>query len=145
MTQTTTAGIDIKTLKVGDEMPAFTTPELGVTHFVKYAGASGDYNPLHHDPEFAKARGMDGIIGHGMLTAGILGQAIARWAGPINVRRFGARFSKPVLPKDVLTCGAKVTKVYDDKGLPRADLDCWVKTAKGDTVLTGSATIGPHQ
>ena len=72
MTQTTTAGIDIKALKVGDEMPAFTTPELGVTHFVKYAGASGDYNPLHHDPEFAKARGMDGIIGHGMLTAGYI-------------------------------------------------------------------------
>ena len=62
-----------------------------------------------------------------------------------GVRRFGARFSKPVLPKDVLTCGAKVTKVYDDKGLARADLDCWVKTAKGDTVLTGSATVGPHK
>ena len=71
--------VDIKSLKVGDEMPAFVTPELGVTHFVKYAGASGDFNPLHHDDTFAKARGMDGIIGHGMLTAGILGQAIARW------------------------------------------------------------------
>ena len=137
--------INIKSLKVGDEMPAFVSPELGVTHFVKYAGASGDFNPLHHDPEFATARGMDGIIGHGMLTAGILGQVIARWAGPINVRRFGARFSKPVLPKDVLTCGAKVAKVYEDKGLPRADLDCTVQNARGDTVLTGSATIGPHQ
>ena len=132
-------------LKEGDEMPAFNTPELTRTHFVRYAGTSGDFNPLHHDDEFAVARKMPSVIGHGMLTAGILAQSITRWVGPINVRRFKARFSSSVYPKDVLTCGAKVTKVYEENGLSRADLDCWVKNQKGETVLEGSAVVGPHQ
>ena len=142
---TTPHAINVAALKEGDEMPPFTTPELGRTHFVRYAGASGDFNPLHHDDEFAKARGMNSVIGHGMLTAGILGQAIARWAGLIMVRKYAVRFSTQVLPKDVLTCGAKVTKTYQEGGLPRADLECWVKNQKGETALTGTATIGPHQ
>ena len=132
-------------LKEGEEMPAFVTPELTRTHFVRYAGASGDFNPLHHDDGFAQERKMPSVIGHGMLTAGILAQSIARWVGQINVRRFKSRFTSSVYPKDVLTCGAKVVKVYEDKGLARADLECWVKNQKGETVLDGSATVGPHQ
>ncbi|HXC41277.1 MAG TPA: MaoC/PaaZ C-terminal domain-containing protein [Burkholderiales bacterium] len=141
---TTPHSIDMSKLKAGDEMPAFTTPALGRTNFVRYAGASGDFNPLHHDDEFAKARGMNNVIGHGMLTAGLLGQAIARWAGLIMVRKYAVRFSSQVQPGDTLTCGAKVTKVYADGNLPRADLECWVKNQKGDTMMTGTSTIGPH-
>ena len=132
-------------LKEGEEMPAFVTPELTRTHFVRYAGASGDFNPLHHDDGFAQERKMPSVIGHGMLTAGILAQSIARWVGQINVRRFKSRFTSSVYPKDVLTCGAKVVKVYEENGLARADLECWVKNQKGETVLDGSATVGPHQ
>lgn len=136
--------IETLNMRAGDEMPVFTTPELGLTHFVRYAGASGDFNPLHHDDEFAKARGNPSVFGHGMLTAGILAQAIARWAGPTLVRAYRVRFSKQVWRKDILSCGAKVLKIYEENGLARADLECWVKNQNGETVLTGSATVGPH-
>jgi acyl dehydratase len=130
--------------RIGDEMPSFTTPELTRSHFVRYAGASGDFNPMHHDDEFAQAKGSPSVFGQGMLAAGILGQAVARWVGPALVRRFGVRFSAQVWPRDVLTCAAKVVAVYADNGLARADLECWVRNQKGDTVLTGTATVGPH-
>jgi acyl dehydratase len=130
--------------QVGDSMPEFVTPAMSRTHFVRYAGASGDFNPMHHDDVFAKAKGSPQVFGQGMLTAGILGQAIARWVGPCAIRSFRTRFSGQVWPGDVLTCGSKVVRVYDEGELLRVELECWVKNQSNRIVLNGAAVVGPY-
>src|SRR2546421_8351790 len=97
---TASAHVDIAILEEGDEAPPFVLPALTRTHFVRYAGASGDFNPLHHDDEFARARKNPSVFGHGMFTAGVLGQWLARWAGPTMIRAYRVRFVERVWPGD---------------------------------------------
>jgi acyl dehydratase len=139
---TTAAPASLPDLAVGDQAPPFETPKLTRTHFVRYAGASGDFNPIHHDEEYAKSAGNPSVFGHGMLTAGILAQAIARWVGANNVRRYRVRFVNRVWPGDVLTCGAKVTRVFEEDGRKRYELECTVTNQDGKAVLTGQAVAG---
>lgn len=128
-------------LNEGDRGPEWSTPKpLGRTDFVKYAGASGDFNPMHHDDEFAQGVGYPSVFGHGMLTAGILSHYLTDWLGPGNLRRFRTRFSGQVWPGDKLSLGATVTKTYEDGEERRVDCDLTVTNQKGDVVLTGTAT-----
>jgi acyl dehydratase len=125
----------------GDRGPEWSTPEpLKRTDFVRYAGASGDFNPMHHDDEFAQAVGYPSVFGHGMLTAGILSHYVTDWLGAGNLRRFRTRFSGQVYPGDKLSFGATVTKTYEDGAERRVDCDLAVTNQNGDVVLSGSAT-----
>lgn len=72
------------------------------TDFVRYAGAGGDFNPMHHDDDFARAAGYPSVFGHGLLTAGILSGYAAAWLGRRNLRRFGVRYVGQVWPGDTL-------------------------------------------
>lgn len=85
------------------------------TDFVRYQGASGDMNPIHHDEEFARAAGFDTPFAVGMFQAGLLGTYATDWLGAENVRSFRIRFLEQVWPGDTLTSSAKVLKEYDDK------------------------------
>ena len=128
-------------LNEGDRGPEWSTPEpLKRTDFVRYAGASGDFNPMHHDDEFAQAVGYPSVFGHGMLTAGILSHYLTDWLGAGNLRRFRTRFSGQVYPGDKLSFGATVTKTYEDGDERRVDCDLTVTNQNGDVVLTGTAT-----
>lgn len=73
------------------------------TDLVRYAGASGDFNPLHHDHAFATGAGLPDVMAHGMFSAGLLGSAVTGWFGSGSVRRYAVRFLRPVWPGDVLT------------------------------------------
>ena len=84
-------------------------PPLTRTMFVRYAGASGDFNPMHHDDTIATQVGNPSVFGHGMLTMGLAARVIKDWFGPESIRRFRVRFAKQVWPGDVLTCIAEVT------------------------------------
>lgn len=125
----------------GDSMPEHHFGPLTRTHIVRYAGASGDFNPIHHDDEFAKAAGLPSVFGIGMMHAGILGQRLATWVGPENVRFFSVRFTGQVWPGDVLTFQGSVTgreaSATDD---PVAHIKLTVTRQGGDCVLTGTAT-----
>ncbi len=105
-----------------------------------YAGASGDNNPIHLDPEFARSVGLPGTIAHGMLEMGILAEAIASWAGGnANLLSLSCRFSKPLLPGDTIICTGTVVSV-DDSGV--ATLEVAASSDRGDRVLTnGRATV----
>lgn len=72
------------------------------TQIVRFAGAAGDFNPMHHDEPFAQAAGSDTVFAMGQLTAAILGEAVARWLGRDAVTGFGVRFKDKVVPGDVL-------------------------------------------
>ncbi|NQX90024.1 MAG: dehydratase [Halioglobus sp.] len=86
----------------GDEAPV-VSHELGRTDLVKYAGASGDFNPMHTDEVAAQAAGLPSVFGHGMFSMGLLGRAITDWAGVGNVKRYGVRFTKQTWPGETLS------------------------------------------
>jgi acyl dehydratase len=125
----------------GDELAAWTAPRLTRTMFVRYAGASGDFNPIHHDEEFAKSAGYPTVFGHGMLTAGILSRYVTDLAGVGHVRLFRVRFATQVWPGDNLTCAGKVAKKYRAGDENRVDLGLTVVNQKGEAAVQGFATI----
>src|SRR3954465_4844124 len=86
----------------GDDAPEFSHT-LTRTDLVKYAGASGDYNPMHHDDVQAKDAGLPSVFGHGMLSAGFLATALTDYVGIGRVARYKVRFAKQTWPGDVLT------------------------------------------
>ena len=87
---------DFDTLTVGDTI-AERTVQLSRDALVRYAGASGDFNPIHWSERFANSVGLPGVIAHGMFTMALVGRAVTAWAGaPDAVVEFGVRFSRPV-------------------------------------------------
>jgi peroxisomal enoyl-CoA hydratase 2 len=127
-------------LSVGDEAPPLVVEDLSRTNFVRYAGASGDFNPMHHDDTVATSVGNPSVFGHGMLTAGLMARVVKDWFGPEALRRFQVRFSKQVWPGETLTCKATVTALREEDGAGLADLELLVENQEGEPKLTGSAT-----
>jgi acyl dehydratase len=125
----------------GYELAAWTAPPLTRTMIVRYAGASGDFNPIHHDEEFAKAAGYPTVFGHGMLTAGILSRYVTDLAGVGSVRLFRVRFATQVWPGDSLTCAGTVAKKYREGDEDRVDLELTVVNQKGEAAVQGFATV----
>jgi acyl dehydratase len=127
-------------LQEGDELPRTVVGPLTRTDFVRYAGAGGDLHPLHHDEPYAKRAGMRSVFGMGMLHAGMLGNRLARWVGPDNVRSFSVRFTKQVWPGDELTFNGRVKAVEQGQdGRTYAEISLLVVTQSGEEVLRGDA------
>ncbi len=89
------------------------------------------------DDDTARRMGLDGVIAHGMLSMGFLGQYVASLAGPARVRRLKARFQAMVRPGDELTCRGVVREVEGGRAL----LDLWVENQRGERVTTGEAEV----
>jgi acyl dehydratase len=131
-------------LKPGDAMPALVKPPIQQIQLTRYAGASGDFNPIHQDDAFAKAAGMGGVFAHGMLSMGFVAQAVTDWVGAGGVHRLSVRFAALVRLGDVITCGGKVLEKRPAKhgGDPsQVDLELWAENQKGEKVITGRATV----
>ena len=127
-------------LAEGDELPTATAGPMTRTDFVRYAGAGGDFHPLHHDEVYAREAGLPGVFGMGMLHAGILGNHLARWVGPDNIRRFAIRFTGQVWPGDVLTITGRVERVEATDAGPVAHLTLAVTRQTGEPAITATAT-----
>ncbi len=128
-------------LTVGDHREIVLVDDLTRTQIVQYAGASGDYNPLHTDEMFAsQVAGYPTVFAHGMLTMGMTGRILTDWVGDGRLLRYGARFVKQVWPGDTLTARASVTAVRDVDGQPVADFEVITRNQDGDEVLRGTAT-----
>jgi acyl dehydratase len=128
-------------VKVGDELPPLVKGPIQQIQLTRYAGASGDFNPIHQDDEFAKAAGMGGVFAHGMLSMGFVGQLVTDWAGPAAVRRLGVRFAAIVRLKDVITCRGRVLGKSSKDDVNLVDLEIWAENQKGEKVVTGKATV----
>ncbi|MFF3731812.1 MaoC family dehydratase [Streptomyces sp. NPDC002476] len=121
-----TARIGYESVEVGMELPAQSFPVTRAT-LVQYAGASGDFNPIHWNEKFAREVGLPDVIAHGMFTMAEAIRVVTDWVGdPGAVVEYGVRFTKPVVvPNDdegaLIEVGAKVAALLDDKRV-RVDL-----------------------
>ena len=111
------------------------------TDFVRYQGASGDMNPIHHDEEYAKAAGFPTPFSVGMFQAGVLATWATDWLGPENVRRFKVRFKEQVWPGDTLTCSGSIDREYEEAGERKVDLDLVCTRQTGGVAIQGWATF----
>jgi acyl dehydratase len=140
------AVFDAATAEVGTELPEFVDAPSTRTDFVRYQGASGDMNPIHHDEGFARAAGFPTVFAVGMLQAGILGTYLADLFGPDNVRRFKVQFREQSWPGDVITYGGRVVARRGDEaggsgGAPEIDLELHATRQTGGAHLVGWATV----
>jgi acyl dehydratase len=127
-------------LQVGDTRSEVLVEDLKRTQIVMYAGASGDYNPVHTDEVFTtKVAGYPSVFAHGMLTMGMTGRILTDWVGDGRLTRYGVRFVKQVFPGDSLTATATVTAITSDDQGPLAEFDVITKNQDGDVVVQGSA------
>lgn len=112
-------------------------------NLVRYAGASGDFNPIHWNDRVAQSVGLPGVLAHGMLTMALAGRLLTDWLGdPAAVVEYGVRFSRPVVVPDdddgvAVQVSATVTEIRDD-GLVGVDLEVRVDDQK---VLTQARAL----
>jgi acyl dehydratase len=126
-------------IKIGDEMPKLVKGPLQKLQHVIYAGASGDFNPLHTDDDFARLVGMkDGVITHGMLIMGFVGQAITNWISKKNLKRFGVRFAGMTKPGNTITITGKVIDKRSQGGQNLITCEVTAVDETGDVKVTGS-------
>jgi acyl dehydratase len=131
--------INIAGLEVGQTIGSI---EILLTRdsLVRYAGASGDFNPIHYRDDFAAAVGLPGVLAHGMLTMGAAIQVVVDWVGdPGRIVDYGVRFTKPVVvdPVDgaVLTISGKIGEIDAENGIVRVD----IATVFNETAVLGKA------
>jgi acyl dehydratase len=135
------AKVSFDEIKVGDELPPLVKGPIQQIQLTRYAGASGDFNPIHQDDEFARAAGMGGVFAHGMLSMGFVAQAITDWAGPGAVRKLGVRFAALVRLKDVVTCRGRVLAKTSTDTARLVELEVWAENQRAEKVVTGRATV----
>ena len=135
------AKVYIEDVKIGDEITPLVKGPIQQIQLTRYAGASGDFNPIHQDHEFAKAAGMGDVFGHGMLTMGFVAQSVTDWAGAGSVHKIGVRFGGLVRLKDVITCRGRVLSKQSKDTVHTVDLELWAENQKGAKVVTGKATV----
>lgn len=126
-------------MQEGTEHKQVMVDKVDRAMFVRYAGASGDFNPIHWNEDFAKAAGYPGVFAQGMFTAGVLATFVTNWLGSESVRKFRTRFVGQVWPGEQIVCSARVERIYDDAGARVADLKLEVTNADGERKIDGSA------
>jgi acyl dehydratase len=127
-------------IKVGDAPPPLVCGPMTRTDFVRYAGASHDYNPNHHDEVYAKASGNKAVFGMGMLAGGYCARQLTDWFGIGALTRLRIRFASRFWPDDVLTCTARVTAKREDGGRRLVDCEFSAANQQGEIIIRGDAT-----
>jgi len=125
----------------GDEV-SLTKDPITRTQIVQYAGASGDFNLMHHDERMAVGQyGEESVFAHGMVSFGFVTQMLVDNFGVGTIRKHKARFTFQVRPGDILTFTGKVTKKYTENGLNLIDVEIKGKNQYDNTTLNGKATL----
>ncbi|MCL4443924.1 MAG: dehydratase [Actinobacteria bacterium] len=125
-------------VKEGDQAPV-KKHRITRTDMVRYAGASGDYMPMHHDEVFAKSIGQPSVFGHGMYSMGLLGAAITDWVGKTALTKYKVRFSSQTWPDEELRTEVTVKGKIVEGERHLVDLDCKLLNADGDVKVVGEA------
>lgn len=128
-------------VSLGDEVTPLakqpTTRQL-----VMWAGAVGDYQPIHYDKDFAQSRGLSGVIVHGQLVGAFLGQLMTDWIGEKGtLRKLSCSYKGMNYPGEVITFKGKVTKKYVEDGQHFVDCSLWAENARGEKTASGMAVV----
>jgi acyl dehydratase len=128
-------------LQIGDEMPSLTAEPISETQLVRYAGAAGDFNPIHTVHHVAVAAGFDGVIVHGMLVMGLVGRAITAWVGIAPLCQFGVRFTGATKPGQIITVTGKVVEKFYAGSEQRVRCEVMAVDQEGQPKAQGSFTV----
>jgi acyl dehydratase len=132
--------LSAKKLKVGDTHTARLVKDLKRTQIVQYAGASGDYNPIHTDEVFTtKVAGYPSVFAHGMLTMGMTGKMLTDYVGDARLTKYGVRFTNQVWPGDTLDSTATLKEIKENGGQKIAVFDVSTVNQNGVVVVSGYA------
>lgn len=128
-------------IKVGDEVINLVKPAVNKVQLVRYAGASGDFNPLHTDDEVGRAAGFNGVIAHGMLIMGIAAQAVTDWIPKRSLKKIKVRFKGGTRPGDVIKVTGQITdkRIEDNKGIVTCTLEA--ADQNHDVKISGSFEV----
>ena len=130
-----------KDVNVGDAVTPLVK-EPTKKQLVVWAGAVGDYTPIHYDKDFAQARGLSGVIIHGQLTGAFLGQMLTDWIGEKGeLKKLSCSYKGMSYPEEKLSCKGEVTKKYEQDGEHFVDCKIWAKNPKGEKTASGRATV----
>jgi acyl dehydratase len=133
--------VSYEDIVVDNEIPPLvkqpTTRQL-----VMWAGASGDYYPVHYDKDFAQSRGLPGVIVHGQLVASFLGQLMTDWVGEGgSLRKLTCSYRGMNFPGEDIACRGQVSKKYVEDGEHYVECNIWAENAKGEKTVTGKAVV----
>lgn len=123
---------------VGDSFE-HTVEDVGRADFVKYAGASGDFNPIHYNEPHAKQASYDSVFGQGMFTAGVASRSVREALGLQYLDEYQTRFNAQVWPGDTLSTTVEITAASETDEGTRVEADVTVINQDGEKVVTGSA------
>jgi len=128
-------------VQVGDIYSEEVCKNLSRTQIVQYAGASGDYNPLHSDEIFTtRIAGYPSVFAHGMLSMGMTGKMLTNYVGDGRLTKFGVRFTSQVFPGATLTAKATISEIREEDGVQYAEITISTTNEEGTEVIKGNAT-----
>ena len=125
-------------IQVGEALPLLVKPPITHLQLVRYAGASGDFYPVHTDPQVGERTGLGGIIAPGLLIMGFVGQLVSDFVGPTALHSFATRFTGMTHLQDVITCTGTITNKYEVDGEGRIVGQVQATDQTGQVKLTGS-------
>jgi len=125
-------------VQVGDELPKLVKTPVTLNQLVRYSGASGDFNPLHTDPKVGELIGTGGVIAHGMLVMGFVGQLVSEYVGPAALRKFNVRFKGMTHLDDIVTCTGVITDKSEAEGETRITGRVQAIDQNGDVKVAGT-------
>lgn len=128
-------------VNVGDGI-APLVKEPTTKQLVVWAGAVGDYTPIHYDKDFAQSRGLSGVIVQGQLVGAFLGQMLTDWIGEKGtLKKLSCSYKGMNYPGEALTCKGEVTKKYDRDGEHFVECKIWAENPKGEKTASGRAVV----
>ena len=132
---------DIGSLARGDLVASYTADPITRHALAVYAGASGDYNPIHVDIDFARRAGMPDVFAQGMLVMGFLSRCLGMVSPPDRLREFSVRFLTITQVGDAITCAARLVRIETTGGERRARLQLLATNQAGEIRLKGEAVV----
>ncbi len=109
---------------------------------VMWAGASGDYNPIHYDKDFAQSRGLPGVVVQGQLVGSFLGQLVTDWIGVQGVlKKLSCSYRGMNYPGEAIICKGRVSKKYVEGGEHYVECSLWAENTKGEKTVTGTTVV----
>ncbi|MBV6492505.1 MAG: hypothetical protein LDLANPLL_00499 [Turneriella sp.] len=133
--------IQFAQINEGEDIPELRVGPINQMDLVRYAGASGDFNPIHNDTDFAKSAGLPGTIAHGMYIMALMGRSVTNWVTPAQVKSYAVKFKGMSLPGETMVFTGKVKKKKEDGGEKLVTVALTAANDKGEVKVSGDLIV----